>query len=64
MSSLGQRRGSCGHAMAGFDSHSKCAHCRDKGVCDDPCVLKKDCDVCKGFTPDQIQQLATPTYRD
>ena len=31
MSSPGQRRGSCGHAMAGFDSHSKCAHCRDKG---------------------------------
>ena len=64
MSSPGQRRGSCGHAMAGFDSHSKCARCRDKGVGDDPCVLKKDCDVCKGFTPDQIQQLATPTYRD
>ena len=32
MSSPGQRRGSCGHAMAGFDSHSKCARCRDKGV--------------------------------
>ena len=31
---------------------------------DDLCVLKKDCDVCKGFTPDQIQQLATPNYRD
>ena len=64
MSSPGQRRGSCGHAMAGFDSHSKCAHCRDKGVSDDPCVLKKECDVCKGFTPQQIQQLSTPTYRD
>ena len=64
MSSPGQRRGSCGHAMAGFDSHSKCAHCRDKGVGDDPCVLKKECDVCKGFTPEQILQLSTPTYRD
>ena len=64
MSFPGQRRGSCGHAMAGFDSHSKCAHCRDKGVGDDPCVLKKECDVCKGFTPEQIQQLSTPTYRD
>ena len=31
MSSPGQRPGSCGHAMAGFDSHSKCARCRDKG---------------------------------
>ena len=64
MSSPGQRRGSCCHAMAGFDSHSKCACCRDKGVGDDPCVLKKECDVCKGFTPEQIQQLSTPTYRE
>ena len=64
MSSPGQRQGSCGHAMAGFDSHSKCARCRDKGVGDDPCVLKKECDGCKGFTPEQIQQLSTPTYRD
>ena len=29
MSSPGQRRGSCGHAMAGFDTHSKCARCKD-----------------------------------
>ena len=64
MSSRGYRRGSCGHTMAGFDSHSKCARCRDKGVGDDPCVLKKECDVCKGFTPEQILQLSTPTYRD
>ena len=64
MSSPGQRRGSCGHAMAGFDSHSKCAHCRDKGLGDNPCVQKKECVICKGFTPEQILQLATPTYRD
>ena len=64
MSSPGQRRGTCGHVMAVFDSHFKCARCRDKGVGDDPCVLKKDCDVCKGFTPEQVLQLATPTYRD
>ena len=64
MSSPGQRRGSCGHTMAGFDSHSKCARCRDKGVGDDPWVLKKQCDVCKGFTPEQILQLSIPTYRD
>ena len=31
---------------------------------DDPCILKKECGVCKGFTPEQVQQLATPTYRD
>ena len=64
MSSPGQRRGSCGHAMAGFDSHSNCAQCRDKGLGDDPCVLKKECLICKGFTPEQVLQLATPTYKD
>ena len=31
---------------------------------DDPCVLKKECVVCEGFAPDQIQQLSTPTYRE
>ena len=30
----------------------------------DPCVLKKDCVIWKGFTPEQILQLATPAYRD
>ena len=64
MSSPGQRRDSCVHAMAGFDSHSKCARCRDKGLGDDPCVLKKECLICKGFTLEQTLQLATPTYRD
>ena len=64
MSSPGQRRGSCGHAMAGFDSHSKCARCRDKGLGDDPCVQKKECAICRGFNPEQIQQLSTPTYKD
>ena len=64
MSSPGQRRGSCGHAMAGFDTHSKCARCRDKGLGDDPCVQKKECVICKGFTPEQVLQLATPAYRD
>ena len=38
MSSPGQKRGSCGHVMALFDNHKKCARCRDKGVGDDPCV--------------------------
>ena len=27
MSSPGQKRGTCGHAMAGFDGYSKCARC-------------------------------------
>ena len=50
--------------MAGFNTHSKCARCRDKGLGDDPCVQKKECVICKGFTPDQVLQLATPAYRD
>ena len=28
-----------------------------------PCVKKLECQICKGFTPAQIQQLATPTYK-
>ena len=64
MSSPGQKRGTCGHVMAIFDGHLKCARCLDKGVGEDICVLKKDCPSCKAFTPEQIQQLATPTYRD
>ena len=50
--------------MAGFHSHSKCAHYRDKRLGNDPCVQKKECDICRGFTPEQNLQLATPTYRD
>ena len=63
MSSPGQKRGTCGHIMALFDNHKKCARCREKGVGDDPCVKKLDCQICKAFTPAQIQQLSTPTYQ-
>ena len=38
MSSPGQRRGSCGHAMANFDSHAFCARCPEKGKGTDDCV--------------------------
>ena len=34
----GQRPGSCGHIMASFDLHDKCARCRDKRIGDDKCV--------------------------
>ena len=64
MSSSGQKRSTCGHVMASFDGHFKCARCRDNGVGEDACVHKKDCIICKGFTPEQILQLATPTYRE
>ena len=40
MSSPSQRRGSCGHMMAGFDFHTVCARCRDKKKGQDPCVEK------------------------
>ena len=63
MSSPGQKQGSCGHVMALFDNHKKCTRCREKGVGDDPCVKKQDCQICKPFTPSQIIQLATPTYK-
>ena len=29
--------------MALFNSHTKCARCREKGVGDDPCVKKLEC---------------------
>ena len=63
MSSPEQKRETCGHVMALFDSQKKCARCREKGVGDDPCVKKIDCQICKVFTPSQVQHLATPTYK-
>ena len=63
MSSPGQKRGTCGHIMALFDSHKKFTICREKGMGDDPCVKKMDCQICKVFKPVQIQQLSTPTYK-
>ena len=64
MSSPGQRRGSCGHVMALFDLHTKCAHCREKGIGGDDCVAKKPCSICDSFTEAQKTQLATPKYRE
>ena len=63
MSSPGQKRGTCGHVMAVFDNHKKCARCRDKGVGDDPCVKKQECKICQALTPAQLKQLSTPTYQ-
>ena len=66
MSSPSQRRGSCGHMMAGFDLHGVCARCRDKKKGTDPCVEKPgaDCHICKSLTPEQLSQLSTPTYKN
>ena len=63
MSSPGQKRGTCRYVMALFDSHKKCARCREKGVGDYPCVKKLECQICKAFMPSQVQQLATRTYK-
>ena len=59
----GQRKGSCCHIMASFDSHSKCARCRDKRIGEDNCVLHKPCPICDGFSESQNELLATLTYR-
>ena len=66
MSSPGQRRGACGHAMAIFDHHTYCAHCRKKNKGKDPCVESKDtttCKFCLAFTPEQLAQISTPSYK-
>ena len=66
MSSPGQRRGSCGHAMASFDGHTFCARCCDKGKGEELCVANKDtvdCKLCNSLTPEQRSQLATPSYK-
>ena len=65
MSSPSQRRGGCGHLMAGFDPHSHCARCRDKKRGKDPCVEKPDsaCKLCDSLSPEQLAQLSTPSYK-
>ena len=51
--------------MAGFDTHSHCARCREKKKGHDPCVEKPGsaCSHCTSLTPDQWTQLSTPTYK-
>ena len=59
----GQRKGSCGHIMAVFDLHKKCARCRKKKVGQDPCVLGNECVVCDGFCDAQRERLTAPSYK-
>ena len=49
--------------MAGFDTHSFCARCRDKGKGPDPCISKSNCQACNVLTEDQRVQLSTPSNR-
>ena len=59
----GQRKGSCGHIMASFGSHNKCARCWDKRIGEDNCVLDKPCSISDSFSDSQKELLATPAYR-
>ena len=61
--SPGQRKGACGHIMASFDQHLRCARCKDKGLGEDACVKKPSCEFCELLTPEQVLQLSTPTYK-
>ena len=63
MSSPGQRRGTCGHVMALFYMHTKCARYREKGIGGDDCVLKKPCSICEKFTED-LTRLLDSFHRD
>ena len=63
MASPGQTRGQCGYLMAGFDTHTVCARCRDKKKGEDPCVKDKPCSHCELLTEDQKLRLATPVYQ-
>ena len=65
MASPGQKRGLCGHLMAGFDFHTYCARCRDKRKGDGPCVKnEKDCKFCNSLSSEHKARLATPLYLD
>ena len=66
MSSPGQKRESCGNALASFDGHAYCTCCRDKGKGEELCISDQeasDCKFCNAFTPEQRVQLATPSYK-
>ena len=49
--------------MAAFDSHDKCARCRDKRIGEDSCVLDRPCQICDAFSDSQKELLTTPSYR-
>ena len=63
MASPGQRRGVCGHMMAGFDQHECCARCRDKKLGSDRCVEGKQCYICDNLTDQQRSMISTPQYQ-
>ena len=54
--------GTCGHIMAAFDTHKKCARCKDKHIGQDACVLNQPCAICDSFSELQREMLLTPSY--
>ena len=54
---------SCGHIMASFDLHDKCARCWDKLIGEDNCMLDKPCPIYDGFSDTQREMLSAPSYK-
>ena len=50
--------------MEGFDTHTHCARCRDKGKDDNPSVKNIDCKFCNFLSTDQKACLSTPSYQE
>ena len=51
MTSPGLCHGFCGHIMAGFDLHDKCARYHDKSLGTDACIVGGAiCKIYDGFT--------------
>ena len=63
MASPDQKGGNCGHIMAGFDQHERCARCRDKNLGSYPCVEGKPCGICDKLIDQQRSMLSTPQYQ-
>ena len=65
MCSSRHNKGSCDNIMAIFDSHQKWTCCREKGLGSNHYVLgQEDCPACTLLTPDQVQQLSVPAYKN
>ena len=64
MSSPGQKRGTCGHVMAVFDGHLKCARCRDKGVGRQSMCPQERLSNLQGVYSRAESSAFHPTYRD
>ena len=48
--------------MAGFDNHSRCTCCREKGQGPEPWVMNEEREFCALLSKDKKEQLATLAY--